>query len=831
MQYHPRISNISRYQEGYRYNIQGWVYLYIKGDPRERGEQHGYLLADEIIDLINRWADMIHNHKSLKKINRFLSEEKYQRISEIFWDFCKSQTVEMYSDKYDEYPEFKQELMGIRDGVNKKGRKLFNQPLTYEDVLTNNEMYELMSKLTEHRFIKGFHPLISLYYNLKKGVPEVSQIDMREFVSNFLTGSIHHHCSGFIATGNATTDGQIVITDSMWSTDSAHTWWWSYYLCIRWNIILDINSTNGSRILMSSAPGFTWSDHDYYQNDNGIAFIETTAPQGLWDKKGLPLGIRARLAAQYSNSIDDVVDYLKTRSDGCMNAVWLIGDTKTGEIARLDAGYKQHALYRTFNGFYWSANNPVDLKVRLERFHLREYLRILIINKMILKTEGLGYLSVRYIPESRDLKFEELGEKYYGKIDVDIVKKIMSTEPISTWSSDCKLSDSYLIENHGLWVHIGNPNKMIQLEKPGFGETIFEEMPPVGWTRILGMNEHQEGYQNIANSQVLEEEPDVIWTYENNVTDNSFYSKSIIVDDIIYSTTSTGELLALYVNNGTLLWNITVGKHPTLPTYSEGQLFVGTFDGLKLIDLNWMMVGEKKLGKIVSKPVVTDGKVFVGNIEGEVYCIEVKTGQENWRILLPGEVYISEPIDNYLFVSSGKNCYAINQHDGEIEWVFETEGLILSRPYVSDKTVYFGSWDNHVYAVNATEGDLIWEYETGWGIETTPVVSDGLVLVGSHDQNLYALDQQTGELIWVFSCNAGIHSSPSVIDTMVCFGSDDGRLYLLDKMSGELLWNFSPGKTIEGNINYRTTPIISDPTCGENAVVIGVNGSLYALSV
>ena len=53
----------------------------------------------------------------------------------------------------------------------------------------------------------------------------------------------------------------------------------------------------------------------------------------------------------------------------------------------------------------------------------------------ILGIPGFGYHSIRYKPESRDIKYEELGEMYYGEIDVDIVKEIASTSPIKVASS------------------------------------------------------------------------------------------------------------------------------------------------------------------------------------------------------------------------------------------------------------------------------------------------------------------------------------------------------------------------------------------------------------
>ena len=35
-----------------RFERAGWIYLHVEGEPRERGFQHGYLLAREIGDAL-----------------------------------------------------------------------------------------------------------------------------------------------------------------------------------------------------------------------------------------------------------------------------------------------------------------------------------------------------------------------------------------------------------------------------------------------------------------------------------------------------------------------------------------------------------------------------------------------------------------------------------------------------------------------------------------------------------------------------------------------------------------------------------------------------------
>ena len=824
------ISSEIKYEGGYKYNIQGWIYTHIEGEPYERGYQHGYLLSEEIVDMMNRWSNMIHNHPSLKRLNGCSSQERYEKISEIWWKFCKSQVVRMY---WDEYPtEYREEIRGIAAGVTNNGGTIHGDPVSYEDVLTSNQMYELMSKLTDCKIRKGFHPLLTLFNCLKREFSSYTTLSANQFIDEFSVQPMHHHCSSFIATGNATTDGQIIISNSMWSSsDGSGAFWWSNYIAIRWNVVLDVAPTQGNRFMMTCAPGYIWSDHDFYQNDAGLVFIETTLPQGLWSERGLPLAVRARTAVQYAENIDDVIYYLKHKNDGVMNAVWLIGNTKTGEIARYELGlYHDAIIDRTFNGFHWSANNPMDLGVRLEKIDLKLLAKTLIYH-VVLGIDGYQYHTPLYRPAERDIEFQELGEQYYGKINVDVVKTIMATDPIGRYSPDCKITCSKLVEKQGMWVHTGNPmGKILDLENLDKPSIQNEKIRPVGWVRLYGLPDKDE-YETINQAQELEDQPDILWTYDTGGNSNDFYSSGVVKDDVLFSTTSSGELYALDVEDGQILWNVSIGNQPTAPAIYDDKLFIGTAEGLKMLDVGWMIQGGKPLGKIVSRPVVANNRVIVGDENGNIYAFDTESGDEQWNVKLPDEIYISQPWNDSLFIGSGKNCYSINLETGNIEWIFETGGMITSRPYTNDGAVYFGSWDTYLYAVNANDGGLKWKYETGWGIDTTPTASNGLVFVGSNDNNFYALDQDNGVFNWAFTCKSGIHSSPVVDDTNVFFGSDDGRLYMLDKTTGELRWNFSPDITIDDKINYLTTPIISDPIIDGETVFIGANGNIYALSV
>ena len=120
----PVTISSEQYKKAYRYNTHGWIYLHIEGDPYERGFQHGYLLADEIIDMIQRWYHIFPQKWS--------------------WRFQKLDVVRLFWNKYPE--EYKQEIRGIADGVADKCGVIDGKPVDYKDILTLNEMYEYQTK-------------------------------------------------------------------------------------------------------------------------------------------------------------------------------------------------------------------------------------------------------------------------------------------------------------------------------------------------------------------------------------------------------------------------------------------------------------------------------------------------------------------------------------------------------------------------------------------------------------------------------------------------------------------------------------------------------------
>jgi hypothetical protein len=288
--------------KGYRFNRGGWIYVHLEGAPHDIGYQHGYLLAPEIADAFQAFRlEATHN-------------------SGRDWEFFRRAAREMLWPKID--PEYQAELQGIVDGLQAAKTKL-----DLDDIVALNAFQELPD-----------------YY--------VPWLNRQTQTRNGTQQETHGHCSAFVATGSWTKDHQIVM---------AHSNWTSYLDGERWNIIFDIVPQTGYRILMDGFPGVIASDDDFGVNSSGMMISETTiAYFHGWDPNGKAEFVRARKAMQYASSIDDFAKIMLDGNNGGYANDWLLGDRKTGEIARFELGLKHTNVWRSKDGYFSGSNFPSD---------------------------------------------------------------------------------------------------------------------------------------------------------------------------------------------------------------------------------------------------------------------------------------------------------------------------------------------------------------------------------------------------------------------------------------------------------------------------------------
>jgi hypothetical protein len=297
-------SELTHYQNGYRFDENGWIYLHIEGEPYERGFQHGYLVAPELDEIL----------RSLKYLTYWNTGMEW----EYFVEAAETQFVRWIEG------EFLDEIKGIAGGAQSAGVNI-----SWQEVLAWN----------------GYEELTDYWWpNEKEG--EYASGDQVE----------KDHCSAFIATGSATKDGVIVMAHNSWN--EFETGQFS-------NLILDIQPANGHRIMMQSVPGYIDSFADFFVTDAGLMGTETTIGGfSLYDPNEAPEFFRARKAMQYGDTLDEFVEIMKKHNNGGYANSWLLANRNTGEIMRFELGLKYTNITRKKDGYFIGFNAPLDPRIR-----------------------------------------------------------------------------------------------------------------------------------------------------------------------------------------------------------------------------------------------------------------------------------------------------------------------------------------------------------------------------------------------------------------------------------------------------------------------------------
>jgi hypothetical protein len=208
-----------------------------------------------------------------------------------------------------------------------------------------------------------------------------------------LLGTVKRGCSAFIATGAATADGRPVMGHDTWS---------SYDQNFMYNVIFHVEPTRGYAFTYQSAGGQIWSGQDFYENSAGLMLTETSLATTTYRPAGVPIFVRARQVAQYAATVSQAVSTLLRDNDGAYSAEWLIGD-RSGEIASLQLGCRTYNLHRTHSGFFGSSNYAWGSKGKAADPPNRA---------------NSGF--------ARYLRWGELRDQYYGRIDVAVAKTMLA---------------------------------------------------------------------------------------------------------------------------------------------------------------------------------------------------------------------------------------------------------------------------------------------------------------------------------------------------------------------------------------------------------------------
>ncbi len=201
-------------------------------------------------------------------------------------------------------------------------------------------------------------------------------------------------------------------------------------------------------------------------------------------------------------------------------------------------------------------------------------------------------------------------------------------------------------------------------------------------------------------------------------------SSPAVAGNIVIVPYSSGELYALTVEGGRVLWNNSLAAVRRSDSLSD-------------------------IGQVRGLPVIDRGLVFATSNAGRTVAIDLRRGSRVWERDLGGPLTIWAGGDYLFLITNKAELVALQRSDGAIQWV--TPLPQYEDPEDKDDPI---AWVGPILASNR------------------------LVVAGSHGE-AYAVSPYTGEFLGTVELPAGAAVSPTVVQERLLFLSVDADLVVM----------------------------------------------------
>lgn len=237
-----------------------------------------------------------------------------------------------------------------------------------------------------------------------------------------------------------------------------------------------------------------------------------------------------------------------------------------------------------------------------------------------------------------------------------------------------------------------------------------------------------------------------------------------VMDSRVFVATQDNRLLALDAANGGLLWDYTgigeatglvgaaspaANNEIVIPAFSSGEVLalrvengaVAWSDNLSVVRRSDNLAG---LSDISGLPVIDKGVVFAISYGGRLVAIDERTGSRVWQRDISGS---ETPwvAGNHLFIVSANNkLVALGRDTGVIRWVARLESDEKNSPAFWTGPVYAGgrliliASDGRVVEADPETGKLIRTWRAADSVSVPPLVADGALYILADDGTLSA---------------------------------------------------------------------------------------------
>ena len=374
----------------------GWLRITIRGAPYDRGVSHGKQIIAADPTIFTRMFSTFD----------FLFMQGYGRDIKFFYGLCD----DFYRGTIKRrFPKIFREMEGIAAGAGLDVRQVIlvnvymSLPYFYAHMLRYIDTPKYRKKYAD--IIRDEHAIAADPAALSARTARLDEFKDR--------------CSLIMAVGKGwTKDGGIVCGHSSFSN------FLDAQFC---NVLLRIEPEvgDGVAMVMQTTPGGVWSMTDFFVTGAGIVGSETTIRGFNAFRLRDPICCRIRECMQYGKTLEEYAERLQKRNSGDYACSWMFGDTRVHgggpRIMRVELGLNYVNVETTRDGVFLGFNSVYDERIR--KIECSGALSSVGGDEL---SDADGFHDVASSIGNRRVQLDKLAEKYRGRIDTTVAKRIIA---------------------------------------------------------------------------------------------------------------------------------------------------------------------------------------------------------------------------------------------------------------------------------------------------------------------------------------------------------------------------------------------------------------------
>lgn len=219
---------------------------------------------------------------------------------------------------------------------------------------------------------------------------------------------------------------------------------------------------------------------------------------------------------------------------------------------------------------------------------------------------------------------------------------------------------------------------------------------------------------------------EILWVHEAIIESAGLLGAAVpaVSGDLVVASFSSGEVVALRVENGRLAW-------------ADSLIFQGR------------MGSRTNLSDVDASPVIDRGLVIAISQSGRLVAVDLRSGLRLWDQEIPSTQMPWVAGDYIYIVTVDAEVVCLRRGDGRIRWVtslprFEDpeereDPILWSGPVLAGDRLMVTASDGVALAISPYTGDILGRQDVPGGVRLPPIVANGTMYLLTTNAELIAL--------------------------------------------------------------------------------------------